>query len=357
MGNTLSRNYNTLLTHAQDNIYKSGLFQDTFAKMTPTWAKMTDSGRVFTEDGGAKLRVNLLTEANDTWKSYKGYEDFDVTPQDGMTAAFYDRAQYSGTVSISGIEEHIAGGANKIGDILEDKIQQLLISSSQGMNADLLDVGVLADSGTSGPGNGGRNILSIGALIQKNPALSHIVGGINQLSGVGGTWRNQTLDFGAGVDTTISLVNKLRKLYNDCSKGGAGFPDLGLMDQTTFENYEAHLDQKVRYTDAESSKATAGFQGIKYKNAELYWDEMMPDIENGLNYDATPTEGSVYFMNTSAMKLAQASGKDFAPTPFEWTARQDARVAAWLWYGQLMALNRRNLGCLYGITKILTIST
>jgi hypothetical protein len=351
MGTPLTRNYNTLLTHAMDNIYQKGMFEDLIFKQNPTWAKMKDGGRVFTEDGGAKLSVGLVYEENDTVDSYRGYEEFDVTPQDGHTNAFYDRAQYSGTVSISGIEEHIAGGANKIGDILNDKVSQLVNSFGQRMNKDLLKVDVLADSE---PGNGGRDLMAIGAYIQKTPSGAKTVGGIAQATELGGTWQNQSVD-GTGVTTSLGLTAKMRKLYNDCAKGGQGFPDLMLCDQTMFENYEAHLDTKVRYTDADSSKASSGFQGIKFKNAELYWDEMMGDPEAGVNYDNTPLESALYAINTKALKLSQAKGKDFAPTPFEWTAKQDARVAAWLWYGQLMAMNRRNLGLIYGVPYSLTI--
>lgn len=352
MGTSLTRDYNALLTHAQDNLYQKGVIHDIFSKMTPTWAKMKDSGSVYTEDGGAKISGSVVYEGNDTHAPYRGYEPFDVTPQDGMTRWFNDRAQYAGTVSISGIEEHIAGGANKIGDLLRDKIEQLMISRSQDMNADILKVDVLADDET---GSGGRAIMPIGAYIQKDPTASKVVSAINQSTGLGGNWRNQTVDFGATA-TGLALTQKLRTLYNNCYKGGQGFPDFLLADQTTFENYEAQLDTKVRYTDADSSKATSGFSGIKFKNAEMFWDEMVGDVENAKNYDETPTEGTVYAINTKALKIAQAKGKDFAPTPFEWTAKQDARVAAWLWYGQLVAINRRNLGVLYGITYSLTIS-
>ena len=85
MGVSLTRNYNSLLTHAQDNIYKSGMFEDLYFKQIVTFARLKDAKRVYSDDGGAKISGAINFGSNETHGSYRGYEEFDTTPQDTQT--------------------------------------------------------------------------------------------------------------------------------------------------------------------------------------------------------------------------------------------------------------------------------
>ena len=58
-----------------------------------------------TIDGGESIVEQLLYEMNSTVDSYSGYEALDTTPQEGLTIARYNWKQYSGSISISGLEE------------------------------------------------------------------------------------------------------------------------------------------------------------------------------------------------------------------------------------------------------------
>ena len=47
--------------------------------------------------------------------------------------------------------------------------------------------------------------------------------------------------FALSVSTYAGLKVALRRMYNYCSRGSGGSPDIGLADQVTFETYENAL--------------------------------------------------------------------------------------------------------------------
>jgi hypothetical protein len=68
-------------------------------------------------------------------------------------------------------------------------------------------------------------------------------------------------------------------MYNTCSKGSGGSPDLVLMDQVSFETYNNALDSKIQYLN--TKMADMGFDTIKLRGATCLWDEQVPDISTG----------------------------------------------------------------------------
>jgi hypothetical protein len=70
--------------------------------------------------------------------------------------------------------------------------------------------------------------------------------------------------------------------------------------------------------------------------------------------DVTLTFGSLFVLNSKAMTFHV--GKDFEPTPFmDGTyGGQDGMASLTLFYGQLTASSRRNLGLMYDIPLSLT---
>src|SRR3989304_3792934 len=48
--------------------------------------------------------------------------------------------------------------------------------------------------------------------------------------------------FAMAVTTYAGMKAALRRMYNHCSRGSGGSPDLAVMDQVTYETYENALD-------------------------------------------------------------------------------------------------------------------
>ena len=145
----------------------------------------------------------------------------------------------------------------------------------------------------------------------------------------------------------------MRRLYNDCSQGPGGMPDLILADQISFEIYESSMDAQIRYQMKD--KASAGFENIAFKGATMYWDGYVPDAyttatPNGpLTGEGALAEGSMYFINTKTMTLYVGKDHDWKPRGFQTPVDQDASASLYLAYLQLACDNRRKNGVLHSI--------
>jgi len=342
-----------LLSVTADHYYKSGLVHDAIFKSNPTFAELNKKGVKKMVGGGSRIDVNVMYGKNTTVDSYSRYGEIDVAPQDGITQALYNWAQYAGTVSIDGLSEAQNSGKEAVQKLLREKVTQLTMSFAERMNADLWDVEQATTSFATG--NGNKNIISIPMFVQGDPTTAQDVGGIDQ--SVETWWANQTKNSGTESSGTFLMLNKeMRSLYNSCSKGYGGAPDLMIANQDTFEAYETGMDTKVRYEYTDN--ASVGFENIKFKGAKLMWDEHVPDPDGGYNFDhasyAGTTGGAVYFLNTKFLDLVCLKGKDFVPLGFDRPTNQDARTGLWVFYGQLVCSNRRKLGVLEDITTTMT---
>jgi len=320
-------------------------------------------------NGGERIRVPLLYGKNTTVGAYSGYDTLDVTPQDGITTAFYTWRQLAGSISISRKEERQNAGEGRMRDLLQAKIMQTEMTLRDELNNQM--IGQYVSSGVWSAPAGIANQTSAAGLdpllhlIPKDPTGSVSVGNINQSTY--SWWRPRIVDGSAvhgskdaesmrgfNCDDWSTLKSAARFLYNACSRGAGGFPDLGLLDQLTFESYEAALDDKMRYTNSKGP-ASMGFDSIKFKGQDLVWDEMMPDVDGGYMYDSSSwATGTWVMVNSEFVELVIDVGTDFITTPFMRPENQDAKTAQILFMGNHVSSNRRKSGMIYGITAPIT---
>lgn len=367
-------NYDAVLSLSFENV-REGLFDNIFtsaaflSSLYGAWGKRKRKGRgIRMVNGGERIRCQLLYGKNSTVKSYSGYDQLDVTPQDGITAAFFDWRQIAGSVAISRKEERQNAGETKIRDLLQAKIQQLEMSLRDEVNLQLLGKTVAAAAWSAGDGmSSGTDIDPLPLIIPKDPGGSVAVGNINQNTyswwrpkAVDGTathaGRGHNADRGFGSITTWALLQTaMRWLYNACGRGAGGMPDIVLTDQLTYESYESSMYDKHRYTNDTGGPVSIGYESVRFKGADVIWDEMMPDIETGVTYDsASWSKGTMFFINSDFMELVIDSATDFITTPFVRPENQDARVAQILAMMNLTCMNRRKQGIIYGITVPIT---
>ena len=82
--------------------------------------------------------------------------------------------------------------------------------------------------------------------------------------------------------------------------------------------------------------ADLGFDNLRLKGALMSWDERVIDSANGELSDTdggSPTEETVYFINSRFFELVVDAQTDFITTPFMRPENQDAKVAQVLFYG------------------------
>lgn len=351
---TRTLNLDAVLTTTADKIHKAGVIQDAISNSNPTFKAFMESGKIKKMAvGGDQIRVPLMYAHNSTIDSYADYDPIDITPQDGITTMYVPWAQYGGAVAISGLQRFKNMGKEQIADLLKAKIKQTTAGWSERLNRDLFEADATNLTATHPfTGNSGKNIIGIPLYVQNSGAAAadnYDIGNIDQSAET--WWWNRVHT--PGADTWAGLNAGMRHLYNNCSQGPFGAPDLILADQVSFEIYEAGLDSKIRYQFTD--KASAGFESLAFKGARMYWDGYVPDMYT----TATPSgplvtgvalaEGTMFFLNTETMNLYVGRDHDWKPRGFQTPVDQDASVSLYLAYVQLVCDNRRKNGVLHSI--------
>jgi len=333
-----------------DNIFKDSAFL----------AYLRMSNAVIKQNGGERIAIPLMYGDNTTVKTVGGYETIDTTPQNGMTTAFYPWAEVAGSISISRLEERQNAGEGRLLNLLEQKIKQAEMTMREKLNNDLL-LGTVSGATfvpeTSSGGNVG--LLPLGYFLRKlnrtDPTTGGNVGNIAAASE--SWWRARAADIGAGgsqtgndfalnATTYLGLEQALKRMYNWCSRGSGGSPDLAVLDQVSYEIYESAMGQRQRYMN--TKMADMGFDNIKLRGATCIWDEVVPDVYTGT---AAITVGTAFFLNTNFYKLVIDSETDIITTPFVEPENQTAKTAKILFMGNATSSNQRKLGVAYDILQ------
>lgn len=275
------------------------------------WLKSKD--RIEKVDGGEKLVEPLMYAVNSTASSYAGYDDLDLTPQEGITAAEYQWRQFAVTVAISGIEEAKNSGTSAVFSLLKAKIEQAELSAEESLNQMFFGAGT---------GNGGKDWYGLAYFIPDDPTTG-TVGGIDRSDSTNAWWRPKVSD----VSEPITIAD-ISTQNNECSKGNDK-PDLHLTTQTLYEAYESLLQPHLRLTN--TKVADAGFENLAFKSATVMWDDYC-------------TAGDWFLINSKYLKLKAHSKVWMSPSPFIKPPGQDAKYMQYLSYGNLVANNCRMFG-------------
>ena len=336
---------------------------DNIARGNRYLAYLEMRGRWRSQNGGERVKVALMSGLNSTADIYSGFGNLDTTPVEGITSAFFDWSQLAASITISRKEERQNSGQSQILDLLrakttqsESSIRELLnnclvagrITASAASGRFLARVGRL-DPGASGP-------LPLAALIDTTPSRSVSLGNIN--GNTWSFWRNQADS--STATTFAGYKQELNNIYNDCSKGSGGFPDLLVGDQVAWEEYFNALANQERYlvTDKRVVDVLGGPNGgddlLRFRGATFIWDEVVPDTETNaevVDGIGTPTVSTVFLINSNTLEYVYDSETNFITTPFIRPVGQDARTAEILWMGAMGINNRRKNGVLYGISR------
>jgi hypothetical protein len=333
-----------------DNIFKESAFL--------AYLRLSDS--VMKQNGGERVALPLMYGDNSTVATHSGYEVIEVTPQEGFTTSFMEWAEIAGSITISRKEERQNSGEGRLLNLLEQKTKQAEMTMSEYLNKSLVLGEVSSNTFVPFQSRGGVNgVAPLHYWFRKDPSTDPTRGGnCGNISGSSESWwRHNVADasngstptagkFGLSITTYAGLLVGLRRMYNYCSRGSGGAPDLVLFDQVSYETYENAMDTKMRYQN--TKMADMGFDNIKLRGATCIWDEVVPDVENGA---ASITTGNATFINTDFYKLVIDSETDIITTPFVEPENQTAKTAKVLFMGNTCVSNMRKHGVLWGISQ------
>jgi hypothetical protein len=352
-------NYDALLSTTLFNYVNGGNLIDNIFKDSAFLAFLRTNDGIQKQDGGERIAMPLMYGSNSTAKSYSGYDVIDTTPQEGITTAFYEWREAAATITISRKEERQNSGESRILSLLQSKITQAEMSLREMVNLQLVRGTV--SGATFIPGNSQKDLYPLGYFLRKNNQLNPTTDNVGNISAVTESWwRHRTAvgdsasvdtgnDFALAITTYAGLKAGLHRLYNFCSRGSGGSPNLAIADQVTFETYNNALDTQVRYTN--TKMADMGFETIKCRGATMIWDEVVPDVDNGT---AAITAGTCFMLNTNFYKLIIDSQTDFTSTPFIEPENQTCKTAKILFMGNAAVSNLRKHGVLYAISQTIT---
>jgi len=204
------------------------------------------------------------------------------------------------------------------------------------------------DTGASGP-------LPLTALIDVTATRNAAIGNINP--NTFSFWGNQAT---ASTATSFAgLKQEMGSVFNNCSKGVGGGPDLMIGDQTSWETYFNSLQSQERFVvnDSRMMDVFDGNDMLAFRKAAFIWDEIMPDPDTNADVVdgiGTITTGTIYFINSMSMVWVVEADTDFVTTDFIRPENQDAKVAQILWMGAVGTNNRRKNGVLSSISQSIT---
>ena len=282
---------------------------------------MKKKGHIQTKDGGYEIVLPLEYAENSTYTRYSGYDTLNTNASDVLSAAKYDWMQAAIHVTASGRELRMNNGKNEMINLVKSRIKNAVHTASNNLAADLYSDGTATNQ-----------INGLANLIQASGTGT--VGGI--VSGTYTFWKNQFREM-AGTNTwsKSTIKGEMNTLWYPLNRG-KDMPDLIVFSQDLYAAYEESQQDLQRWAHADSARA--GFDTLKYKSADVIFDD-------NTNFGTTAELG--YFLNTDYLYLIQHSQAQWTQDDEKKPTNQDAVVVPMFWMGNLVCSNRSLQGRLY----------
>ena len=296
---------------------RSKTVADNVTKNNALLDRLNSRGNVKTVSGGNTILQELSFAANGNAGFYSGYETLPIAAQDVISAAEYNWKQAACPVTISGLEELMNSGPERMIDLLEARI-----NVAESSMANLIAISLYSD----GSGSGGKEI--DGLLKQVATTPTNVVGGIDRNTWT--FWQNKVFKAtttGGAATTSANIITYFNALWASLVRG-SDRPDLIMVDNAYWAYYTGALQLQQRFTSAE--KAGAGFMALKYMDADVILDG---GIGGGM-----PTK-TAYFLNTKYIFYRPHRDRNMVSlSPNKrYSVNQDAEVQILAWAGNLTA--------------------
>jgi len=277
--------------------------------------------------GGYEIQEPLEYAENGTYQRYSGYEQLDTSASDVLTSAKYEWKQIALHVTASGKEIRMNSGKEQMINLVSARKKNAMNTAANNMSVDIYSDGSLTNQ-----------IGGLANLIQTNGQGT--VGGINSATYT--FWRNQFKEMtGTNLAASPSATNAasmkadMNALWLATTRG-KDKPDLIVMTHDFYSLYETGEQQLQRYSD--SALANAGFETLKYKSANVVFDD---------NTNFGTTDEKAYFLNTDYLYLVQHREAQWTADDEKKPVNQDAVVIPMYWMGNMVTTNRSLQGILF----------
>lgn len=320
----------------------SSVFTEMVTTTDRTWGrKVTDNvsnhnallntlkrkGKIKTVSGGYEIAEPIDYAENATYQRYIGYESLNTGASDVLTTVKYPYQQVALHVTASGRELRMNSGKEQMINLVKARKENALRTAANNFSVDIYSDGSLTNQ-----------INGLANLIQTNGQGT--VGGINATTWT--FWRNQfremtgtNLAASPSAANAVSMKADMNALWLSLNRG-ADKPDLIVMTHDFYSLFELGEQQLQRYADSEL--AQAGFTTLKYKSANVIFDD---------NTNFATTGERAYFLNTDYLMLVQHREAQWTMDAEKTPVNQDAVVIPMYWMGNLVTTQRSLQGILF----------
>jgi hypothetical protein len=302
-------------------------FADNVSNRNVLLARMMERGKKRVLDGGLSIVCELDYAENGTYQRYSGYDTLNVQASDVLSAAEYSWKQAAVHVTASGRELRINSSANQIIQLAKSRLTNAMRTFKNQFSSDLYSDGTAANQ-----------ITGLQAIIAD--AGTGTVGGID--SSTFTFWQNgvqsaaSPIQGGGAITPSATTIESLMlPLYLQLSRGNDE-PDLIVADNNYYTFFNNSQTSLKRYATDEAKTVTAGFNALRYRNADVVFDG-----GSGIPADR------MYFINTDYLELCCHRDADMTQMEDKSAINQDAVVMPILFMGNLTCSNRE----LQGIVK------
>lgn len=293
---------------------------DNVSKHNALLRRMKERGKIKTVGGGYEIAERVEYAENGTYQRYAGYDALNTNASDVLTTVKYPYRQVALHVTASGREIRMNSSKEAMINLVSERKANAIRTATNQFAIDLYSSGALDEQI-----NGLQN------LIQTNGQGT--VGGVNSTTWT--FWRNKFREAtGTNTAATPSLANStqfkgdMNNVWLATSRG-TDATDLIVMTHDFYALYEVSEQDKQRYADSELAKA--GFTTLKYKSADVIFDD---------NANFATTGETAYFLNTNYLYLVQHREAQWTPDGEKKPTNQDAVVVPIYWMGNLVCTNR-----------------
>lgn len=288
---------------------------------------MKSKGKIKTYSGGYEIQEPLEYAENGTYQRYMGYEQLNTQASDVLTSAKYDWKQVALHVTASGREIRLNSGPEQMINLVKARKKNAMNTAANNLSIDIYSDGALTNQ--------------IGGLANLiSTAGTGTVGGINAANFA--FWQNQfkemtgtNLAASPSAANAVSMKADMNSLWLATVRGKDS-PDLILMTHDFYALYELGEQQLQRYADSDLAKS--GFETLKYKSANVVFDD---------NTNFGTTAEKAYFLNTDYLYLVQHREAQWTADEDKKPVNQDAVVIPMYWMGNMVVTNRARQGILF----------
>jgi len=291
---------------------------DNVSKHNALFRRLTQKGRIRTEDGGLSIVTPLEYASNSTYQRYSGYDVLNINAVDVITAAEYQWRQVAVNVAASGLELRTNMGESRIVNFTKAKVRNGMNSFKNGLSVDLY-----SDGTASNQINGLQSIVADGG--------TGTVGQINSTTFP--FWQNivqsaaAPLQGGSAITPSATTIESLMlPLWIKLTRG-ADMPDMIVMSDDYFTFFEQSQTSLKRYAPEDNGQG--GMISMKYKSADVFFDS-----SGGI------PAAHMYFLNTDYLELVVHRDANMTMMDELRSVNQDAVVIPILWMGNLVCSNR-----------------